>query len=242
MGIADYLERPALGFGKDTGHILAEAGRPVFPFRLDKGERVAAWLTELFPSMIKRASETEIVIYVERDPFVPSTETPTIVDEFGPWLPEFVTVAAHLRAPFARLKLEELAVKVRRIRLRRANNIGVKIGDESASLPEFADGCLFCDDADAPTIIYEVRSGEHGFELLSRLSNALDESLGGRSQLGTALRAGALQLARRYEDVSAPSEDDYAMIFNQPVPRVRSVLQLVRSDLDRVLYWLRDSR
>jgi hypothetical protein len=221
------------------GHILAEAGRPVFPFRLNKGERIAAWLTELFPSLIKRASETDIVIHVDGSPFVPSVETPTLVDDFGPWLPEFVAIAAHLSAPFARLKLEELAVKVRQISYRRANTISVKIGDESASLPEFSDGCLFCDHADAPTIIYEARSGEHGFELLSRLSTAIDEGLGGRSQLGTAMRAGALQLARRYEDVSAPSEDDYAMIFNHPVPRVRAVLQLVRSELNRVLYWLR---
>ena len=221
-----------------TGHMLAEAGIPVFPFRLEKGEKVTGWLAELFPSLVKRASQADVSIHVDDEQFTPSPESPTLVDVLGHWLPEFVAVAADLGAPFARLKPEELAVKVRQLRLRRADTISVRIGDDIAPLPEFACGCLFCNDAEIPTIIYEERMDEHGFDLLSRLSNALDEALSGRSQLGMALSAGGLQLARLYDEASAPSDDDYAMIFNQPVTRVRSVLDLVRGEMDLVLFWL----
>ena len=222
-----------------AGHMLAEAGMPVFPFRLEKGEKVADRLAGLFPSLVKRASEADVGIHVDDEQFIPSTESPTLVDVLGHWLPEFVAVAADLRAPFARLKPEELAAKVRQIRLRRADRISVKIGDKIAPLPDFAHGCLFYNDSEVPTIVYEDRMGERGFGLLSQLSNAIDDALGGRSQLGTALSAGSLRLAQFHDEASAPSDEEYAMIFNQPVTRVRPVLDLVRSELDRVLYWLR---
>ena len=94
------------------GHMLAEAGKSVFPFRIDKGERVAAWLAELFPLLIKRASETDVVILVDNMPYRPSAETPMLVNVLGPWLPEFVAVAADLRARFARLRRETVRTRV----------------------------------------------------------------------------------------------------------------------------------
>ena len=221
-----------------SGHMLAEAGKPVFPFRLDREEKVAGWLEKLFPSLVKRVSKTDIVIHVDGKQFTPSSDSTTLVDEFGAWVPEFVAVAADLCARFARLVPEQLAVKVRQIRVKRVDRILVKIGDDIAPLPKFARGCLFFNDVDLPTIIYENQMNEQGFKLLSRLAMSIDEALGGRSQLGTALSAGCLELAQLHQVESAPSVENYAMIFKQPDTRVQHVLALVRSDLDRIVYWL----
>ena len=222
-----------------AGHMLAEAGRLMFPGRLDASGRVAQWLADTYPTLVRRASESDIAVVVDGERFVPSKRIPPLVDEIGPWLPEFVAVAADLRARFARLKTDELMAKVRRIRLKRAERIVLKIGHDVAPLPAFARGCVFCNDSQAPTIIFEEQADERPLKLLSRLASVLDEALNGRSQLATAVSAGALELAERYAETITPTDDDYAAIFHQPIARVRSVMDVVRSELQHVLYGLR---
>ncbi|MXW71074.1 MAG: hypothetical protein F4Z74_06445 [Acidobacteria bacterium] len=222
-----------------AGHMLAETGRLLFPGRLEANGNVAQWLAEKYPTLVRRASESDIAVIVDGERFVPSQQIPALVDAIGAWLPEFVAVAADLRARFARLKTGEIMVKVRQIRLKCAKRIALKIGDDVAPLPAFARGCVFCNDAQIPTIVFEEQIGERPFRLLSRIATVLDEALNGRSQLATAVSAGALELAERYADTVAPTDDDYASIFHQPIARVRSVMDKVRSELQHVLYGLR---
>jgi hypothetical protein len=225
-----------VGEGVNTGleQLIGALGHPVLMAPKGLGPKVAAALQSAIGGEIRLVDDASLRLFADGVELSDDVTLEPLIPQGREWLAEIfvlvLEVSSNLTGRNTARARQTLYDALRKVRVRKAQEILVEIGGVRGLLPSILGGVLPIPEVEAPIIILEGGGGDLDWRDVAKISGAVATAIR-RADLEHPFRATLLDLAQHSDQGSleAPANEDIAVALRQPVERIREIQRSLRS-------------